>query len=65
MTQIETLRALYAKQSEIDSIISDKRDQMHNEIEPFWETSQHIRDEIRHVHASYINEHFRGKCSLI
>lgn len=62
MTQIETLRALYAKQSEIDSIISDKRDQMHNEIEPFWETSQHIRDEIRPVHASYINEHFRGKC---
>jgi hypothetical protein len=62
MTQIETLRALYAKRSEIDSVIEDKRNQMDNEIEPFWEKSQSIRDEIRHVHASYINECFRGKC---
>ena len=62
MTQIETLRALYAKKSEIDSIIADKRDQMHAEIKPLWEKSTSIRDEIHHVHASYINEHFRGKC---
>lgn len=62
MTQIETLRALYAKRSEINSMIEDKRNQMHTEIEPLYEKSASIRDEIRQVHASYINEHFRGKC---
>lgn len=60
MSQIETLRALYAEKSEIDSMIEDKRKQMH--IDPLWDKYESIRDEIRNVHASYINEHFRGKC---
>ena len=65
MTQIETLRALYAKESEIKSIITDKRNQMDAEVAPLWKKSARIRDEIRHVHTSYINEHFRGKCYKI
>ena len=60
MSQIETLRALYAKRSEIDSMIEAKRKQMH--IDPIWDKYESIRDEIRNVHASYINEYFRGKC---
>ena len=62
MTQIETLRALYAKESEIKSIITDKRNQMDAEIASLWKKTASIHDEIRHVHTSYINEHFRGKC---